>query len=317
MKNLAVSTRPSSLSELSGYPDIKATIQNQIDSGRIPSAWLFVGEPGTGKTTLSLILARMIQGKNFQGEPEIKEINGATEGKVDNIRQLLEHVAYQPMAGGLRAIIINEIQRMTDEAQQALLVPVEDSDSPNIWFFTSTDPTKINSALLSRCKAATYRLKGLDKQGVYDLVVKIVEAVNSPSKLFDPIYGAILEANLTAPRDVINAVESYANGLSPQEAVLSPDAEPRYREIASLVVQGNWLKLKPLLKKLNPSDAKPLRSVISGWLRSSLLTSGNFSDIVADTIKGLVLWSAFEAGVDLSGLVAILYTHCKKIGEKK
>lgn len=292
-------------------PEIVSAIQKQLESNRIPNIWLLIGEPGTGKTSLAYIISQEIQ--KGTGQAEIEEVNGAVNNGVDFARALVARCSkYNPMTGLYRVVIVNEIQRWTDEAQQALLVPTEDINSPTVYILTSTDPSKINEALLSRCGAATYKLKGLDSAGRMRLIEKAIKI----SKCLEPmprIWKAIEEANVTSGRDIINAVEIYANGVPPELAVQSTDVDPQYMEIAKLVMTGNWNKIAPVLRKLKPADAKPLRQIISGLGRNQLLTGGQNC---VTLLKELALYTAFQEGIDLSALFAIIYGYCQKVGGK-
>jgi replication-associated recombination protein RarA len=317
MKNLAIALRPQSLDQILGMPDVVTAIKNQLQSGRIPNCWLFIGEPGTGKTSLAYIIAREIQGKDYKGDVDIVELNGADSTGIDNMRVQIERSKYNPMTGIYRCVILNEAQKLTDAAQQALLVPTEDKESTTIWFLTTTDPSKLNEALLSRCGASTYKLKGLDHTGRYDLVEKAIKATGTtlPSK---PLLELIDSAGITSGRDIVNAVEMYANGIPPELAVQSSDVDPQYMEIAKLVMTGNWNKIVPVLRKLKPVDAKPLRQIISGFGRNQLLTSSQSCAImVSQLLKEIALYQAYENGIDLSALFAIIYGYCQKMNGGK
>lgn len=309
-KNLALELRPNSFNGVLGMPEIISAIKKQLESERIPNVWLFTGGAGTGKTTLSYIISQEIQ--KGTGQAEIDEINCADSTGVDKMRYQIERSRYNPMTGLYRCVILNEAQKLTDAAQQALLVPLEDITSSTIWFLTTTDPSKINEALLSRCGAATYKLKGLDYDGRLELIQKALYATKTDNH-YQPILKAIELANITSGRDIINVVEMYANGMPPEEAVQSADANPEYVKLAQFVLATQWNNLSSLLKKLKPADAKPFRSVLSGLARNSLLT-GNTGCVTL--LKELALYQAYEQGIDLSALFAIIYSYCHKTGGK-
>ncbi len=311
MKNLAIELRPQSLSEMLGMPEVISAIQKQLASERIPNVWLFEGEPGTGKTSLSYILAREVQGV-YKGEIELIEINGGSETGIDTVRNLLPKLDYNPMYGNLRAIIVNEVQEMSKAAQTAWLVPLENPSTPNVVFLTTTDISKIDKALLDRCGAAKYRLKGLDEQGRFDLIYKAAIATES-EKSFNVLSDLIEEYGITSGRTIVNMVEAYSNGVPLIDLVPMGEGDPAYFDIAKAVTKQNWPAVSSMLKKMKASDAKPLRVVVSGFLRNQLLTFGeSHATIASDTLKKMTLYNAYESGLDLSALVAVLYDHCNK-----
>ena len=61
---------------------------------------------------------------------------------------------YKPMQGGRRALLLYEVDRMTADAQAALLKTTEEPPPKTHFLLTSTDPTPILPALLSRCRIA-------------------------------------------------------------------------------------------------------------------------------------------------------------------
>ena len=120
--------RPHRFCDVVGQGPIVQTLKNQVKSGRIAHAYLFNGTRGTGKTTTARILARAINCENPQdGEPcgvcptcqalsqennlDILEIDAASNGSVDQVRDLCAKVAYPPQACRYRVIIIDECTR--------------------------------------------------------------------------------------------------------------------------------------------------------------------------------------------------------------
>lgn len=61
---------------------------------------------------------------------------------------------YKPLRGGRRALLLFEVDRMTADAQAALLKTTEEPPPETHFLLTATDPTPILPALLSRCRIA-------------------------------------------------------------------------------------------------------------------------------------------------------------------
>lgn len=310
---LNISLRPARFEDVIGHEKIVAAIRKQIDSERVPVAWLFSGPPGVGKTTLARILARYIQGPTFAGEPDIRELNAADTNGVEDIRELARTAGFCPMQGTYKVYILDEAQRLTEPAQNVLLKEFEKKSS-TIWIICTTDPGKLIKPLRDRCLA--FALTGLDAKGRAQLVAKAfaVVAPNLDVKTGN-LEQALEEAGVTSPREILMAVERCAAGMSATEAVQNADAQPEYFEIAKAVASGSWTKTAELLKKLKSADVRGLRAVVSSYLKSMLLNadSPERADPISECLAGLVQLNTVEDGVAFAGTVASLYRCCRKL----
>lgn len=122
--SLPVKYRPNSLSGLVGQKHIVNQIAGFYKQGRIPQSFLLLGNTGCGKTTTSRILAKLFACRNpdtkalkacgectsckLQNNPDIVEKNMATEGKVDDIRALVEGAGNRPMIGTKKVYVLDE-----------------------------------------------------------------------------------------------------------------------------------------------------------------------------------------------------------------
>lgn len=170
-----ITKRPQKLDDIYGQDEAVNYFKNiQQTKAPIPNAVWLGGRFGCGKTTIAKIIAKTIQCKNkdADGNPcgecvSCKSIenetwgrntimfNGGTNGKIDDVRVLLENVNYPPMLDGNWTLMIEEAQELSDDAIQALLKTVE-SPRNNVYFiFTSMEenPKKLKKfeALKSRC----------------------------------------------------------------------------------------------------------------------------------------------------------------------
>ncbi len=186
--------RPQTFEDVKGQDHIVTTLQNQIKSDRIGHAYLFTGTRGTGKTTIAKILARTINCENpVNGCPcmecamckaittgnsmNVIEMDAASNNGVDNIRQIVEEVAYPPTEGKYKVYIIDEVHMLSDGAFNALLKTLEEPPSYVVFILATTEVHKIPITILSRCQRYDFhrisietiaaRLKELmDKEGI-------------------------------------------------------------------------------------------------------------------------------------------------------
>lgn len=171
--------RPDSFVDVKGQEHIVTTLRNQIESDRIGHAYLFCGTRGTGKTTVAKIFARAVNcEKPVNGSPcgecptckaiaagvsmNVIEIDAASNNGVDNIREIVEEVAYSPTEGRYKVYIIDEVHMLSIGAFNALLKTLEEPPSYVIFILATTEAHKIPITILSRCQRYDFRRISID-----------------------------------------------------------------------------------------------------------------------------------------------------------
>jgi DNA polymerase III, delta subunit len=241
-QQLGILLRPKSFDELIGQEDVVATLKQQFAKGEVSRAMMFIGPPGTGKTTLAHIIAREIQGWEFSAEdtPDVIDVNAANFRKIEDIRNLVDQTQTVPFVGKYRVIILDEAQQITKDAQNLLLKPFEEPNSANVWVICTTDPQKIIDAIKTRC--STYQLTRLSKKNIHDLLVRGAEFLGRTEPFEDFEKEAMLRGGSLGPRAILNAFQNFNNGTPAKEAVMAMTAQaaPEYFDIARAVVYGKW-----------------------------------------------------------------------------
>ena len=113
MSNLALyrKYRPDTFDKVSGQFPIVQTLKNQVITNRIAHAYLFCGLKGSGKTSIARILAKAVNCENpingspcctcenclKENNPDVIEIDAASNNGVDDTRELINEVAYKPI----------------------------------------------------------------------------------------------------------------------------------------------------------------------------------------------------------------------------
>ena len=165
--------RPRTFEDVRGREVIVRTLKNQIVSGRIAHSYLFCGTRGTGKTTIAKIFAKAVNCENPQdGSPccecpscraigadaslNVVEMDAASNNGVDDIRNIIDQVAYSPTQGRYRVYIIDEVHMLSTAAFNALLKTLEEPPSYAIFILATTEPNKLPITILSRCQRYDY-----------------------------------------------------------------------------------------------------------------------------------------------------------------
>lgn len=171
--------RPDSFEDVKGQEHIVTTLRNQIESDRIGHAYLFCGTRGTGKTTVAKIFARAVNCEHpVSGSPcgecqtcraiaagvsmNVIEIDAASNNGVDNIREIVDEVAYSPTEGRYKVYIIDEVHMLSIGAFNALLKTLEEPPSYVIFILATTEAHKIPITILSRCQRYDFRRISID-----------------------------------------------------------------------------------------------------------------------------------------------------------
>jgi DNA polymerase-3 subunit gamma/tau len=88
---------------------------------------------------------------------DVREIDGASNRGIDEIRELRENVKFSPVSSRYKLYIIDEVHMLTREAFNALLKTLEEPPSHVIFIFATTEIVKIPATILSRCQCFDFR----------------------------------------------------------------------------------------------------------------------------------------------------------------
>jgi DNA polymerase-3 subunit gamma/tau len=171
--------RPASPEEVIGQEHVVRALVGAIREGRLSHAFLFCGPRGTGKTSTARILARMVNcERGPTAEPcgvceqcrrigegshlDVVEIDAASHGGVDDARELRERAPTAPAMGREKVYIIDEAQRLSREAFDALLKIFEEPPPGVRFVLATTEPHKMPPTIVGRCQRFDFRRVATD-----------------------------------------------------------------------------------------------------------------------------------------------------------
>ncbi len=166
--------RPQGPQEVLGQEHVIRALMGAVKEGRLAHAFLFCGPRGTGKTSTARILAKMV---NCEAGPtaepcgtceqcvriregqhlDVVEIDAASHGGVDDARDLREKAPTAPVQGREKVYIIDEAQRLSREAFDALLKVFEEPPPGVRFVLATTEPHKMPATIVGRCQRFDFR----------------------------------------------------------------------------------------------------------------------------------------------------------------
>ena len=161
--------RPKSFDDVYGQDHVTQTLRNELRLNRVHHAYLFTGSRGTGKTTCAKILSKAVNCLDIRdGDPcgecancrgidsgeilDVVEMDAASNRGIDDIRAIIDEVAFAPARAKYRVYIIDEVHMLSRDAWNALLKTLEEPPTHVVFILATTEVNKIPETILSRCQ---------------------------------------------------------------------------------------------------------------------------------------------------------------------
>ncbi len=161
--------RPAVFEDVVGQQHVTDTLRNEVKLGRVHHAYLFTGSRGTGKTTCAKILAKAVNCLDLKNSDpcgvcencrgidsgeilDVVEMDAASNGGIDDIRSIIDEVAFAPAKAKYRVYIVDEAHMLSRDAWNALLKTLEEPPAHVVFILATTEVNKIPDTILSRCQ---------------------------------------------------------------------------------------------------------------------------------------------------------------------
>ena len=202
--------RPSSFDEMYGQSYIVNIIKNAVLNDRISHAYLFSGPRGTGKTTMAKLISKIVNCENLDGfnpceecnscklindksNPDVVEIDAASNNGVDEIREIKSKVSLMPSVSKYKVYIIDEVHMLSIGAFNALLKTLEEPPKHVIFILATTELYKVPETIISRCQC--YEFERISVSNIVGCLKNIVD-----------------KENLNVDDEVLEGIAKYCNG---------------------------------------------------------------------------------------------------------
>lgn len=222
-KALARKYRPMNFDEIVGQDFVVKTLKNAIEMERISHAYLFTGPRGIGKTTAARVFAKAINCLKPVGvnpcnqcsncleinngtSVDVIEIDGASNRKVEEAREIRENVRILPVNNRYKVYIIDEVHMLTDEAFNALLKTLEEPPDYVVFILATTDAHKIPMTILSRCQK--YDFKKIPNSYMSEYLASVMDRENI--KFDSDSLNMIIRNSDGCMRDALSLIDQLA-----------------------------------------------------------------------------------------------------------
>lgn len=145
--------------------------KNGENSQAMTHSWLFVGPPGSGRSNAAVAFAASLVCKDSgcgvcidcttvlaSTHVDVERFNpSGLSIKADEVRELISRSSWSPSVGGWRIVIIEDADRLTETAANALLKTIEEPESHTVWLLCAPTLSDVPVTIRSRCRHVQLR----------------------------------------------------------------------------------------------------------------------------------------------------------------
>lgn len=264
--------RPTNLKQVVGNKETVTALSDMLKNKKsCPHSFLLSGPTGCGKTTLGRIIANELGAKGG----DFKEIDSADFRGIDTIRNIRKNSSYAPMQGKVRVWIMDEVHKMTNDAQNALLKILEDTPSHVFFILCTTNPQSLLPTIRNRC--SQFVVNPLNKIEMLNLLGGIVETEGY--KVRKKALRLIYESSQGHPRAAImllDQIQRLPKEEQESSALKYEEGQVQVIELCKLLINNpNWKAIASILRQLKEQkeDPETVRRAVLGYCQAILLKS--------------------------------------------
>lgn len=255
--------RPQDFNSVVGQEFTTRLLKNAIIDGKISHSYIFTGPRGTGKTSSARIFAKAINClnpkdgnpcnecemcKNLSNNPDIVEIDAASNNGVDEMRELINNIRLAPTNSKYKVYIIDEFHMLSTSAFNALLLTLEEPPSNVVFILATTDIQNVPITILSRCQRFDFKLIS------YDVLMERLKYICQEEKI-DITNEAISEIAYLSSGGLRDA-------LSLLDQISSMDGKITDEMVSEMFGSVSLNNIKYIIEIMEQNDAKELIKIL-------------------------------------------------------
>lgn len=204
-QSLAERYQPKTVSQFVGLDKPKKILAKFVENP-YPSAWLFVGPSGTGKTSMALAICRAVAGELHHIPSQSCDL--ATVKAVTDRCHYYPRIQETGQPGRFHVVLVDECDRMTGAAQLAFLSKLDSTAFPpnTIFVFTCNSVASLEARFLSRCRSVEFSSYGLS-EGIVGLLQQVWDA-ETDHAAERPNFARLAKDSLNNVRDALMSLET-------------------------------------------------------------------------------------------------------------
>lgn len=203
-QSLAEKYQPKTVSQFVGLEKPKKILAKFCENP-YPSAWLFVGPSGTGKTSMALAICEAVAGELHHIPSQSCDL--ATVKSVTDRCHYYPRLFESGQPGRFHFVLVDEADRMTPGAQLAFLSRLDGTAFPpnTIFCFTCNSVDSLEARFLSRCRRVEFSSYGMS-EGIVGLLQHVWDA--ETDSLERPNFARLAKDSLNNVRDALMSLET-------------------------------------------------------------------------------------------------------------
>lgn len=296
---LHIDYRPASFDEIIGNQNTIDSLVSVLARDDKPHSILLQGPSGCGKTTLARIIASELKCH----DQDLIEINMGNNRGIDTAREIIQTIAYKPVAGPVRVILLDEVGAAVKTFQEALLKPLEDTSDHVYFILATTDPEKLLKTVRNRC--STFDVNKLSDDEIEQLVNWVL--TEEELKIAPDAKEMLIESSDGCPRQALVILDQIIDlPLDKQKETVREAAIGDKQVIdlcRALVKKERWNNIAEILKGLKTEPEK-VRYAILGYMNTVLLGGDPNAAVIISIFKDPFFYSG-KAGLALACWEAI------------
>ena len=258
--------RPKKWGDIIGQEAIITPIKNAILSNKIPTGYIFSGLAGTGKTTLALLIAKVLNCNKLDEnmnpiEDEItqaidndsligvKQISMAN-ASVEDVRKIMAE-SFVSLPIKKKVFILDEFHNCSKAAFESILTDLESVNQDSLFICCTTEPDKIPKSIKSRMQQFSLRIPSANEilavlQNIAKQEPEILKGIKEKKYTKDDFISCVQNSGGSI-RDAISNLENLING-----GIISSSYS---RQLLEHILKGDLIEIYKTTKLMSDSGA--------------------------------------------------------------